>query len=282
VQCATQDIGTGTYTIITQVAADALGLPPDRIVVEIGDSRLPEAPGSGGSTTAASVTPAVQAAARQAREQLVARAISDNESPLHGLAAEDIDAADGWLLSRADNGKRDAFASVIARSGGGAIEACAQAKPGEEKDRYAMHSFGAVFAEVAVDPALGEVRVRRIVGVYSVGTVLNAKTGRSQLIGGVVWGIGMALHEDALVDPASGRVVNANLAQYHVPVNADIVDIDITFVDENDQNFNPLGARGIGEIGITGVAAAIANAVYHATGTRVRDLPITPDKLLGA
>jgi len=282
VQCATQDIGTGTYTIVTQVAADALGLPANRIVVEIGDSQFPEAPVSGGSMTAASVTPAVQAAARQARGQLVARAIADSESPLHGLAADEIDAADGWLLSRADNSKRDAFGSVIARSGGGAIEARAQAKPGEEKDQYAMHSFGAVFAEVAVDPALGEVRVRRIVGAYSVGSVLNAKTARSQLIGGVVWGIGMALHEQTFVDPSSGRAVNANLAQYHVPVNADIADIDITFVDENDQNFNPLGARGIGEIGITGVAAAIANAVYHATGKRVRDLPITPDKLLEA
>lgn len=282
VQCATQDIGTGTYTIITQVAADALGLPANRIAVEIGDSQFPEAPISGGSMTAASVTPAVQAAARQARSQLVARAVADSESPLHGLAGDEIDAADGWLLSRADNSRRDAFASVIARSGGSPIEARAQAKPGEEKDQYAMHSFGAVFAEVAVDPALGEVRVRRIVGTYSVGSVLNAKTARSQLIGGVVWGIGMALHEQTLVDPASGRVVNANLAQYHVPVNADIADIDITFVDENDQNFNPLGARGIGEIGITGVAAAIANAVYHATGKRVRDLPITPDKLLGA
>ena len=280
VQCATQDIGTGTYTIIAQVAADALGLPANRIAVEIGDSQFPDAPVSGGSMTAASVTPAVQAAARQARGQLVERAIADRESPLHGLAAEEVDAADGWLFSRADSGKRDAFASVIARTGGGAIEARAQAKPGEEKERYAMHSFGAVFAEVAVDPGLGEVRVRRIVGAYSVGSVFNAKTARSQLIGGVVWGIGMALHERTLVDPASGRVVNANLAQYHVPVNADVADIDITFVDENDQNFNPLGARGIGEIGITGVPAAIANAIHHATGKRIRDLPITPDKLL--
>ncbi|HZP67770.1 MAG TPA: xanthine dehydrogenase family protein molybdopterin-binding subunit [Rudaea sp.] len=279
VQCGTQDIGTGTYTIIAQVAAEALGLPADRIQVNIGDTDLPEAPVSGGSMTAASVTPAVQDAARQVRDKLVAMATADAASPLHGV--QDVDADGGWLRSRSDRTRGEPFAAIIARHGGAALEASAEAKlTKEEKQKYAMHSFGAVFAEVGVDPDLGEVRVRRIVATYGVGRLLNAKTALSQLIGGIVWGVGMALTEETRYDRNVGRVLNANLAEYHVPVNADIPEIDVAFVDEDDQNFNPLGAKGIGEIGITGVAAAIANAVYHATGKRIRDLPITPDKVI--
>jgi xanthine dehydrogenase YagR molybdenum-binding subunit len=153
-------------------------------------------------------------------------------------------------------------------------------KPGEEKQRYSMHSFGAVFTEVRVDPDLGIIRVPRVVGRYDVGRLMNAKTGRSQLMGGIVMGIGMALMEDSILDERYGRIVNANLAEYHVPTNADIGLIDVDVVADSDPYINPLGARGIGEIGITGIAAAVANAVYHATGVRVRDLPITLDKLL--
>jgi xanthine dehydrogenase YagR molybdenum-binding subunit len=280
VRCATQDIGTGTYTIICQVAADALGLPPARINVEIGDSGLPEAPVSGGSMTAASVTPAVKAAALKARDALIALAIVDPDSALQGLSANDISATDGWLSSTADAKRRVSFAAVIAGNNGKPVLVSAQEKQGEEKNQFAMHSFGAVFAEVEVDAQLGEVRVRKITATYGVGTILNAKTARSQLIGGIVWGIGMALFEEAFVDARTGRVLNSNLAQYHVPVNADVREIDVTFIDENDQHFNSLGAKGIGEIGITGTAAAIANAIYHATGKRIRDLPITPDKLI--
>jgi xanthine dehydrogenase YagR molybdenum-binding subunit len=156
----------------------------------------------------------------------------------------------------------------------------ADAKPGDEEKRFASRSFGAVFAEVRVDEALGIVRVPRVVATYSVGRILNAKTARSQLEGGIVWGISMALFEESLLDRRYGRFANNNLAEYHVPVNADIGTIEVRFVDESDTIFDPLGARGIGEIGITGVPAAIANAVYHATGRRVRDLPITLDKLL--
>jgi xanthine dehydrogenase YagR molybdenum-binding subunit len=283
VQCATQDLGTGTYTIITQVAADALGLAPERIKVEIGDSALPEAPVSGGSMTAASVTPAVQAAALQARALLVAAALSDPASPLHNVDATQIDSVSGWLQSRADPGKRDSYPAIIARSGGHAVEANAEAKLDDAtKKKYAMHSFGAVFCEVEVDETLGTIRVRRVVGSYGVGRILNAKTAHSQLVGGIIWGVGMGLLEQTIVDTQSGRVLNANLAQYHVPINADVNDIDVTFVDEDDREFNPTGAKGVGEIGITGVAAAIANAVFHATGKRFRDLPITPDRLLGA
>jgi xanthine dehydrogenase YagR molybdenum-binding subunit len=280
VQCGTQDIGTGTYTIIAQVACDVIGIPIARIKVEIGDSALPEAPVSGGSMSAASVTPAVRDAALHAREQLIALAIADEASSLKGRTAESLAIEDGVLFDKNEPTRRETIAVLLTRAGGKTIHAQGQAKQGDEKNKFAMHSFGAVFAEVAVDPDLGEVRVRRIVARYSVGKLLNAKTARSQFIGGIVWGIGMGLTEETIVDPKSGRVLNANLAQYHVPVAADIPDIDVDVVDEDDQNFNPLGARGIGEIGITGVPAAIANAVFNATGKRIRELPITPDKLL--
>ncbi|HEY2397125.1 MAG TPA: xanthine dehydrogenase family protein molybdopterin-binding subunit [Rudaea sp.] len=283
VQCGTQDIGTGTYTIIAQVAADSLGVAARRIKVELGDSDLPEAPVSGGSMTAASVTPAVREAAVQVRAKVIGMAISDPASPLHGIDAGEVDSADGWLRARSDAVRREPHAAILARAGGQPVEARAGAKLDDEtRKQYSMHSFGAVFAEVDVDEALGQIRVRRVVATYDVGRILNAKTARSQLIGGIVWGIGMALLEHTLVDEESGRVANANLAQYHVPVSADIADIDVTFIDESDDIFNPVGARGIGEIGITGVAAAIANAVFHATGKRIRDLPITVENVLTA
>jgi len=283
VQCCTQDIGTGTYTIMAQVAADALGIDAERVRVEIGDSAFPEAPVSGGSMTAATVTPAVLAAARAVRDKLVALAVNDDKSPLHQSSADAVELRDGWLRLRGETARGEPIPAVLARAGGKPLEATEEAKPDDAvKAKYATHSWGAVFAEVAVDPDFGEVRVRRVVACYSVGRLLNAKTARSQLLGGIVWGVGMALTEQAHVDRVSGRVLNANLAQYHVPVNADIGELDVTFVPEDDTTFNPLGARGIGEIGITGVPAAIANAVYHATGQRIRDLPITPDKLIGA
>ena len=281
VRCGTQDLGTGTYTIIAQVAADALGILPERIHVEIGDSDLPEAPVSGGSMTAASVTPAVRDAALKARGELIARALADPASPFHGRVASEVTIQAGAMCDVKNPQQRELIAVLLARNGGATIETDAQAKPAEE-EKFATHSFGAAFAEVAVDPQLGEVRVRRIVARYSVGKLLNAKTGRSQFLGGIVWGLGMALTEQTLVDPGSGRVLNANLAQYHVPVAADIPEIDVAAVEEDDQNFNPVGARGIGEIGITGIPAAIANAVYHATGKRIRDLPIVAEKILDA
>ncbi|MCO1369247.1 xanthine dehydrogenase family protein molybdopterin-binding subunit [Burkholderia multivorans] len=282
VASGTQDIGTGTYTVMTQVAADALGFAPQNVRFSLGDSGLPGAPVSGGSQSAASVAPAVREAALQARAKLIAMAIADAGSPLHGAAADDVTVDDGWVVHRADRSRRDPAAAVIARAGGQPIEALATTKQGDEKQHYAFHSFGAVFAEVHVDAELGTIRVPRIVGVYSVGALLNAKTARSQLLGGMVWGLGTALEEGSHLDLRAGRFTNANLAEYHVPVNADIGELDVTFVDECDAHFNPLGIRGIGEIGITGVPAAIANAVYHATGVRVRDLPITLDKVMAA
>ena len=280
VRCGTQDIGTGTYTILAQVAAEELGLPVEHVKVELGDSSLPEAPVSGGSMSAASTTPAVQAAARDARAQILALAVADPASPFSAMQTSDLLIEAGSVTSKTDKDRRRSLGAVIAQAGGKPIEGSGTAALGdEEKKQFSMHSFGAVFAEVQVDP-FGQVRVRRIVATYGVGRRLNEKTAHSQLMGGIVWGIGMALLEETLVDANTGHILNANLAQYHVPVNADIPEIDIRFVDEDDQHFNPLGAKGIGEIGITGVAAAIANAVFHATGKRVRDLPITPDKLL--
>ena len=281
VQACTQDLGTGTYTVLAQIVADALATPLERLTVEIGDSQFPEGPVSGGSMTIASVTPAVVAAAKEVRQRLLGAASGDAHSPLHGTAPDDLDLRDGFVVRKTDAGKREPIAAVVGRMEGGAIESLQNAEPdADAKKRYSMHSFGAVFAEVRVDADLGVIRVARIVAAYGVGKLLNAKTGRSQLQGGIVWGIGMALLEEALRDLPTGRIVNANLAEYHVPVNADVPTIDVITVDEKDEHIGPLGAKGIGEIGITGVAAAIANAVYHATGKRVRDLPITLDKIL--
>jgi xanthine dehydrogenase YagR molybdenum-binding subunit len=279
VQCGSQDLGTGTYTVMTQVAADAIGLPLASVRFELGDSRMPHAPVSGGSQTAASVSPAVQAAGFAVRDKLIAMAGADSRSPLHGLPADRIMVADGWLRSRSDTGRGESVAELLQRAGA-PVEARAKSAPGDEKKQYSMHAFGAVFTEVRVDDRLGIVRVPRIVAVYGVGRVLNAKTAHSQLMGGIVWGVGMALFEETWRDLRNGRYVNGNLAEYHVPVNADIGRIDITVMPEHDPHVNPLGIKGIGEIGITGVAASIGNAVYHATGKRVRDLPITLDKLL--
>ncbi|HET6577738.1 MAG TPA: xanthine dehydrogenase family protein molybdopterin-binding subunit [Gemmatimonadales bacterium] len=281
VRSATQDIGTGTYTIMTQIAADALGLPPGRVRFELGDSRFPPSPVSGGSMTAASTGSAVFEAARAARNELVRLATADPRSPLSGARPEDVRAENGRLFLASDDSKGERYEALLARHGG-PVEGRASSEPGEEKEQFAMHAFGAVFVEARVDPDLGRVRIPRIVAAYSAGKFLNAKTARSQLMGGVVWGLGMALFEETLLDPRSGRVVNADLAEYHVPVNADVGEVDIILLDEEDPHVNPIGAKGIGEIGITGASAAVANAVWHATGVRVRDLPITLDKLLAA
>ena len=253
IQAATHEFGTGTYTVMTQIASDALGVTVDRIRFELGDSNYPENPISAGSMTAASTGPAVHAAARALRDRIVA------------LGADPADV--------------DSCRSIAAASGG-TVDAVASAGPGPEQQSYSMHAFGAVFAEVRVDADLGEIRVPRVVGAYGVGRVLNAKTARSQFVGGITYGLAMALHEHTAIDPHSGRYLNADLSEYLVPVHADVRDIDVILLDERDPHVDPIGVKGVGEIGTTGVAAAIANAVYHATGIRVRDLPITLDKLL--
>jgi xanthine dehydrogenase YagR molybdenum-binding subunit len=251
VASAASDMGPGTWTSMTQVAAETLGLPIERVKFTLGDSRLPNTPPHGGSMTMASVGSAVQAACRKVREDALARA----------------------------GGGDDLVAAM--RRIGRPIEATVNAAPGEEMRRFSMHAFGGVFVEVAVDPDLGETRVRRIVGAYGAGRIVNPKTTRSQSIGGMIGGIGMALMEHSVVDPRNGRVPNANLAEYAVPVHADSPPVmDVIFVEEDDPHVNPLGVKGVGEIAVVGVASAIANAIYHATGKRIRELPITPDKLL--
>ncbi|HTJ44316.1 MAG TPA: xanthine dehydrogenase family protein molybdopterin-binding subunit [Kofleriaceae bacterium] len=280
VQAGTQDIGTGTYTIMTQIAADALGLPVDAVRFELGDTSFPETPISGGSMTASSTGSAVKAACKALVDKLANLASGDPVSPLYGIAPRDLIVQDGALVGREHHLRREPLASIVARSGQREISAQVRAEPRPDREQLSTHAFGADFVEVRVDPELGEIRIARAVGAFGCGRILNAKTARSQLIGGMVWGIGMALFEHTVRDPRNGRVVTRDLADYHVPVSGDVPDLDVIFVEEDDPHVNELGAKGIGEIGITGMPAAIANAIFHATGTRVRDLPITLDKLL--
>jgi xanthine dehydrogenase YagR molybdenum-binding subunit len=254
-------------------------MPIARVRFLLGDTNLPETPGSGGSRTAASVGSAVKQAALAARAQLVELALRDPRSPLHGRDAGDIAAGEGALWVAQEPAKRDSFSDILARNNRAQVAARVDAKEPEERKGYSLHSFGAQFAEVRVDEPLARIRVSRMVGAFAAGRILNAKMARSQLMGGMVWGIGMALHEHTVRDLRTGRVVTRDLADYHVPVNADVPAVDVIMIDEDDPHVNAIGAKGIGELGITGAAAAIANAVYHATGVRVRDLPITPDKL---
>jgi xanthine dehydrogenase YagR molybdenum-binding subunit len=281
VASGTQEIGNGTYTVLTEVAAAALAMPANLVDARLGDTVLPPAPISAGSMSTASVTPAVQAAAATAKEKLLNLAISDRESPVHGLGIDEVAFDGGKIFPKAWPQKSESFADLLARHGNQPVEAIAKVQPDPNmKEKVSAHSFGAVFAEVAVDPRVGMPRVRRVVAVFDVGKIVNEKLARSQFIGGIVWGIGLALHEDTYVDWRNGRIANANLAEYHVPTNADVGEIDVSAMDIPDTNMNPLGVRGIGEIGITGTGAAIANGVFHATGKRIRQLPITPDKLL--
>ena len=214
------------------------------------------------------------------REKLIQLAISDSGSPLRGANTQDVVIEAGHISLRSEPNRAEALEALVARSGLPNISAQAETKQNDDAKRYSSFSFGAQFAEVRVDADLGQVRVSRMVGAFDPGRILNAKTARSQFMGGIVWGISMALYEDTVYDERLGRIVNNNLAEYHVPTNMDVGTIDVMWVNEEDDHVSPIGAKGIGEIGITGSAAAIANAIYHATGKRVRDLPITPDKLL--
>jgi xanthine dehydrogenase YagR molybdenum-binding subunit len=277
VACATSDIGTGTYTIMAQVAADMLGLPLDNISIKLGDSSLPQSPVEGGSWIAASVSNGIATTAEAVRDELLRLAEQVPGSPLANMAPDEVALADGKLVSKRDASRSVSIADAMRHSGVDRIEQEKTTNPTDDPAR-AHNTHAAIFAEVKVDEQLGVIRVTRVVNAVAAGRILNTKTASSQILGSVVWGIGMALHEETLIDHKVGRIMNANIAEYHVPVNADIDDIKVIFVDEPDDS-NPLGIKGVGEIGIVGVAAAIANAVYHATGKRVRDLPITLDKL---
>jgi xanthine dehydrogenase YagR molybdenum-binding subunit len=278
VACATSDIGTGTYTIMTQVAAEMLGLPLDSVTIKLGDSTLPQSPVEGGSWIAASVSNGIVTTSDAIREELLRLAKQMPNAPFAEALPAEVALEDGRLVSKQDHSREMSIADVMRHAG---VDRIVQEKSTTFTDdgSQAHNTHSAIFAEVKVDEQLGVIRVTRIVSAVAAGRILNTKTASSQIMGGVVWGIGMALHEETLIDHRFGRIMNANIAEYHVPVNADVHDIQIIFVDEPDDTVNPLGIKGLGEIGIVGVAAAVANAVYHATGKRVRDLPITLDKL---
>jgi xanthine dehydrogenase YagR molybdenum-binding subunit len=277
VQVGTQDLGTGTYTVMSQIAADELGLPLGRVQFELGDSAFPAAPVSGGSMTVSSVGPAVLAACQAVRQKLFDLALADRRLGWQRAAPDALRLQNGVVIG--PDG-RAPVAELLARRRLEFIEADSSVKPGEEHERYAMHAFGAQFVEVRVDADIGQLRVSRYVGAFDSGRILNAKTARSQLIGGIIYGLGMALLEETHLDGETGRIVNANVAEYLMPVNADVPDIQAILVANDERNSNPLGAKGIGELPTVGVAAAVANAVFHATGVRVRDLPVRVEQLL--
>ncbi|GBU18991.1 MULTISPECIES: xanthine dehydrogenase family protein molybdopterin-binding subunit [Methylobacterium] len=278
---ATGDLGTGTYTILTQIGADALGLRMEDVTVKLGDTRLAEAPVAGGSWTAASSGTAAMRACRDIAEQAFRLARGLDESPLANVEFDRVVLEGGRIAVADDPARSMALTDVLRKAGVERLEATGKAAPDKDHAKqFESYTHSAIFAEVKVDEELGQVRVTRIVSAIAAGKILNTKTARSQILGGIVMGIGSALEEESMLDHRLGRFMNHNLGEYHVPVNADIHDIEVIFVDEEDKA-NPLGVKGLGEIGIVGTAAAIANAVFHATGKRVRHLPITVDKILG-
>ncbi len=279
VACATSDIGTGTYTIMAQVAAGMLGLPIDNITVKLGDSTLPPSPVEGGSWIAASVSNGIVTTSSAIRDELLKMAQAMPNSALKGAQTDDVVLTNGSIMSKKNPRSTVTVADAMRHAG---IERVTQEKATKFKKggKHAHNTHSAIFAEVKVDEQLGVIRVTRLVSAVAAGRILNLKTAHSQVMGGMIWGMGMALHEETLIDHRFGRIMNANIAEYHVPVNADVHNIEVIFVDEQDDIVNPMGIKGLGEIGIVGVPAAIANAIYHATGKRVRDLPITLDKLV--
>ncbi|WP_324678150.1 xanthine dehydrogenase family protein molybdopterin-binding subunit [Hymenobacter sp. GOD-10R] len=281
VSSGSTDIGTGTYTIMTQMAAQTMGLPLEDVTFVLGDTSLPQAPLQGGSWMAASLGSAVQDTCQALGKKVLRLAQQQADSPLAGLAYEDVQFAEGVIRANDDISWQVSIRDVLAASGEPSVEATGGGAPDKAKQaQYSMHSHNAVFVEVKIDEDLGIIRVTRVVNAVAAGRIMNTKTARSQVLGSVVWGIGMALMEATVLDNQFGRYMNHNYGEYHVPVNADIHKIDVIFVEENDTIVNPIGVKGIGEVGMLGVTAAVANAIYHATGKRVRELPITLDKLL--
>jgi xanthine dehydrogenase YagR molybdenum-binding subunit len=277
VATAAHEMGMGTATAQSQAAADRLGLPLDEVTFEYGDTALPSGSIAGGSSQTVSIAAAVSAATDALIGELLK--LAGNDSPIAGLKAEEVELRDGGIAHAENPGLFETYASILARSGRDEVSAEAEGPMPLEMLKYSMHSTSAVFAEVAVNAVTGEPRVRRLLGSFDCGRILNPKTAASQFRGGMIMGIGLALSEAVEFDARNGRVMNPSLAEYHVPVHLDVPEIEVIWNDIPDPHA-PLGARGIGEIGITGTGAAIANAVYNATGRRVRDLPITLDKLL--
>ena len=313
----TQDIGTGTYTVMAQVMADALGLPIDKVEFKLGDTIYPQGPNSGGSQTMATTGPAVRAAALTVRSKVIGLAITDKKSPLYSQAEDAIVIDNGRLSLNSDTTKGETYAQILTRNKLPLVEteittnvstretSKSEANPtskqggqggskdenkdnpfvredqGLDRSQIAFHSFGAQFVKVLVDPMTGMVKVDKVASIMDIGTILNEKTAKSQIMGGAIFGIGMALMEGSVYDDNTGRIVTRDLSDYLVPVHADMPVFDVQFTGIKDPYISPVGARGAGEIGITGITAAIVNAVYHATGKRIREIPVTPDKLIG-
>jgi xanthine dehydrogenase YagR molybdenum-binding subunit len=277
------DMGQGAWTALAQIAADGLGLDIDQLEFRSGSSDLPDAGIAGGSAHTATAGMAIHSAGAAAIARLADLATGDKRSPLFGAGNAGVVARGGRLFRRDDEARSDSYADILKRAGLAQIEARGKgaADPAAQSS-YAMHAHGAVFAEVKVDPDLGQIRVTRMVGAFAAGRVINPRMVRSQIFGGMIWGMSFALHEQAVTDRRSGRTLNANLAEYRVPVNADVPSLDALMIEEHDPHVNALGIKGVGEIGITGSAGAVANAVWHATGIRVRRFPIGIDDLVTA
>jgi len=277
------DMGQGAWTALAQIAADALALDLEKVEFKAGTSDLPDAGIAGGSAHTATVGAAIHNAGADVIAKLAEIATSDRRSPLFGAGNAGVAARDGRLIRRDDESRSESFADILTRAGLAEIEGRGNgAMDPAAQSTYAMRAHGAVFAEVKVDPDLGQIRVTRMVGAFAAGRIVNPKLVRSQYLGGMIWGVSFALHEKAIVDPRSGRIMNPNLGEYHVPVNADVPSMEALMIDEYDPHVNALGIKGVGEIGITGSAGAVANAVWHATGIRVRRFPIAIEDLVAA
>jgi xanthine dehydrogenase YagR molybdenum-binding subunit len=282
VQTGAHDMGQGAWTALAQVAADGLGLPLDRLEFHSGTSDLPDAGIAGGSAHMATVSTAIHGAGGAVIAKLAALATGDQRSPLFGAGNAGVVARGGRLHRRDDEGRSESYADILARAGLLEIEANGSGAPDPaSQNAFAMHAHGAVFVEVKVDPEFGQIRATRLVGAFAAGKVINPRMVQSQYFGGMIWGVSFALHEHAVTDHRSGRIMNANLAEYHVPVNADLPSLEAILVEEHDPHVNPLGIKGVGEIAITGTAGAVANAVWHATGMRARRFPIAMETLIG-
>jgi xanthine dehydrogenase YagR molybdenum-binding subunit len=277
-----EDMGQGAWTALTQIAADSLGLGIDQVEFRAGTSDLPDAGIAGGSAHTATAGMAIHNAGADVIARLADLATNDNRSPLFGAGNAGVAARGGRLCRRDDESRSESYADILGRAGLAQIEGHGKAAADPAANStYAMYAHGAVFAEVKVDPDLGQVRATRVVGAFAAGRIINPRLVRSQLYGGMIWGVSLALHERAVMDPRSGRPMNPNLGEYHIPVNADVPSLEAILVEEHDPHVNALGIKGVGEIGITGTAGAVANAVCHATGVRVRHFPITLDRLIG-
>jgi xanthine dehydrogenase YagR molybdenum-binding subunit len=281
VEIGGHDMGQGAWTALAQIAADGLGLGIDEVTFRSGTSDLPDAGIAGGSAHTATAGNAIHNATEAVIAALADLATNDVNSPLFGAGNIGVIARDGHLWRRDDEARGESYASILIRAGRKSVESKRQAAADPAlAANYAAHSHGAVFAEVKVDPDLGQMRVTRLVGAFAAGRIINPRLVESQYLGGMIWGVSFALHEKTIRDLRSGRIMNANLAEYHIPVNADVPSIEAILVEEHDPYVNALGVKGVGEIGITGTVGAIANAVWHATGVRVRSFPVTLDKLI--